>query len=162
MEKRISYTEFQSVRSVAKACDPIIRKRDTIKRNIEKLVEEYKMLDSQIQTLEAGIKNIIGFRAEELVKKVMEPTGAVGKDGKPVKNTKYVPTSIVSYDETTKQYVITTPDEPSFQPTEGNGTEAADDAPSADGQEGDASLPTTEEGPGSDFDIDAQEQETVF
>ena len=159
MEKRISYTEFQSVRSVAKACDPIIRKRDTIKRNIEKLVEEYKMLDSQIkmldsqiQTLEAGIKNIIGFRAEELVKKVMEPTGAVGKDGKPVKNTKYVPTSIVSYDEATKQYVITTPDESSVQ---------AEETAPADNQE-EIEAPTTEDGPGSDFDKDVEEQETVF
>lgn len=152
MEKRISYTEFQSVRSVAKACDPIIRKRDAVKRNIEKLVEEYKMLDTQIQTLEAGIKNIIGFRAEELVKKVMEPTGAVGKDGKPVKNTKYVPTSIVSYDEATKQYVITTPDEPSVQTEE--------TAP-ADNQE-EIEAPTTEDGPGSDFDKDVEEQETVF
>lgn len=152
MEKRISYTEFQSVRSVAKACDPIIRKRDTIKRNIEKLVEEYKMLDSQIQTLEAGIKNIIGFRAEELVKKVMEPTGAIGKDGKPVKNTKYVPTSIVSYDEAAKQYVITIPDGPSSQ---------IEEAAPADNQE-EIEAPTTEDGPGSDFDTDVEEQETVF
>lgn len=152
MEKRISYTEFQSVRSVAKACDPIIRKRDAVKRNIEKLVEEYKMLDSQIQALEAGIKNIIGFRAEELVKKVMEPTGAVGKDGKPVKNTKYVPTSIVSYDEAAKQYVITIPDESSSQTGE---TAPADDQENIE-------APTTEDGPGSDFDTDVEEQETVF
>ena len=111
MEKRISYTEFQSVKSVAKACDPLIRKREAVKRNIEKMAGEYKMLDAQIQTLEAGIKNILGFRAEELVKKVIEPTGAVDKDGKPVKQTKYVPTDIVTYDETAKQYVITVPDE---------------------------------------------------
>lgn len=111
MEKRISYTEFQSVKSVAKACDPLIRKREAVKRNIEKMAGEYKMLDAQIQTLEAGIKNIIGFRAEELVKKVIEPTGAVDKDGKPVKQTKYVPTDIVTYDETAKQYVITVSDE---------------------------------------------------
>ena len=111
MEKRISYTEFQSVKSVAKACDPLIRKRDAVKRNVEKLAEEFKMLDAQIQTLEAGIKNIIGFRAEELVKKVIEPTGAVDKEGKPVKQTKYVPTDIVTYDEAAKQYVITVPDE---------------------------------------------------
>ena len=111
MEKRISYTEFQSVKSVAKACDPLIRKREAVKRNIEKMAGEYKMLDAQIQTLEAGIKNILGFRAEELVKKVIEPTGAVDKDGKPVKQTKYVPTDIVTYDETAKQYVITVSDE---------------------------------------------------
>lgn len=109
MEKRISYSQFQSVKRVAQACDPLIVKKSKLKEKIEKLAAEYKDYDMQIASLEAGIKNVVGFRVEELVKKVIEP--GVDQNGQPKKTTKYLPTDIVSYDENTKQYVITTPDE---------------------------------------------------
>ena len=109
MEKRISYSQFQSVKRVAQACDPLIVKKSKLKEKIEKLAAEYKDYDMQIASLEAGIKSVVGFRVEELVKKVIEP--GVDQNGQPKKTTKYLPTDIVSYDENTKQYVITTPDE---------------------------------------------------
>lgn len=109
MEKRISYSEFQSVKSVAKSCDPMITKRNKLKAKIEELAKEYKSCDDYISTLEAGVVKIIGFRVEELVKKVIEP--GVDNNGQPKKTTKYLPTDIVSYDEKHKQYVITIPDE---------------------------------------------------
>ena len=111
MEKRISYTQFQSVKAVAKACDPIIRKREAIKAKIEELAEEYKGYNTQIEALEAGIMTVIGFHVYDLVKKTIEPTGATDKEGKPIKVTKYLPTDIVAYDEQTKQYVISVPDD---------------------------------------------------
>lgn len=107
MEKRISYSEFQSVKSVAKSCDPMITKRNKLKAKIEELAKEYKSCDDYISTLEAGVVKIIGFRVEELVKKVIEP--GVDNNGQPKKTTKYLPTDIVSYDEKHKQYVITIP-----------------------------------------------------
>ena len=56
------------------------------------------------------MKNI-GFHVTDLVKKVIEPTGKTdAKTGKPIKVTKYLPTEIVSYDEATKEYVITVPE----------------------------------------------------
>ena len=111
MEKRISYRDFQSVKSVAKAIDPKMRERETLRKKIEVLAADYKACNEQISLLEAGIVKTLGFHVEELVKKVVEPTGATDpKTGKPVKTTKYLPTDIVSYDETKKQYVITLPD----------------------------------------------------
>jgi hypothetical protein len=111
MEKRISYMEFQQVRSVAKACDPAIRQRDRIKAKIEQLVAEYKKEEEKIAMLEAGIKQVIGFSVEQLVKKVIEPTGKTDpKTGKALTVTKYLPTENVSYDEETKEYIITLPD----------------------------------------------------
>jgi len=70
----------------------------------------------------------------DLVKKVIEPTGKTDpKTGKPIKVTKYLPTDIVSYDEATKEYVITVP------------------------EEGETVVPpTTEDTAGSDFDKDAE------
>lgn len=108
MEKRISYSQFQSVKCVAKACDPLISKRNKLKEKIEKLVVDYKDCDTQISSLEAGIVQVMGFHVDELVKKVIE--SGVDVNGQPKKTTKYLPTDIVSYDETHKQYVITTPD----------------------------------------------------
>lgn len=109
MEKRISYSQFQSVKRVAQACDPLIVKKSKLKEKIEKLAAEYKDYDMQIASLEAGIKNVVGFRVEELVKKVIEP--GVDQNGQPKKTTKYLPTDIVSYDEEKKQFVISVPDE---------------------------------------------------
>lgn len=108
MEKRISYDQFQSVKRVAQACNPLAVKRDKIRAKIEALAAEYKDYDTQISSLEAGIKQVVGFRVEELVKKVIEP--GVDVNGQPKKTTKWLPTSIVSYDEKHKQYVISLSD----------------------------------------------------
>lgn len=109
MEKRISFDEFQSVKRVAQACNPLKVKRDKVMDKINALQAEYKSYDTQISALEAGIKSIIGFRTEELVKKVIE--SSLDKNGKETKTTKYVPTDIVTYDKDHKQYVISIPDE---------------------------------------------------
>lgn len=109
MQKRISYTQFQSVRAVAKAIDPIIRERNKLEAKLRSLISEYKDKKLQIEALEAGIVNVIGFHVEDLVKKVIEP--GVDSKGNPTKTTKYLPTDIVTYDEATKQYVITIPDD---------------------------------------------------
>lgn len=141
MEKRISYSQFQSVKCVAKACDPQISKRNSLKEKIEKLAQEYKDCVTQIDSLQAGIVAVLGVPVDALVKKVIEP--GLDANGKPKKTTKYLPTDIVSYDEKHKQYVITLPDpEPEAIPSteseeaaptdEENNMEAADEEPGAD------------------------------
>ena len=132
MEKRIGFFEFQQVKSVAKACDPSIRQRDRIKAQIEKLAAEYKKGQSKIDMLEAGIKKIIGFSVEELVKKVIEP------DAKGNKVTKYLPTDKVRYDEEAKQYVISVPDsdEGGADIREGEPASAEEPRPEASESEG--------------------------
>lgn len=109
MEKRISFDQFQSVKRVAQACNPLMVKREKIKVKIEALNKEYNDYDTQIASLEAGIKQVVGFRVEELVKKVIEP--GVDANGQPKKTTKYLPTDIVSYDETKKQFIVSIPDD---------------------------------------------------
>ena len=108
MEKRISFDQFQSVKRVAQACNPLMVKREKIKAKIEALAKVYKNYDTQIAYLEAGIKQVVGFRVEELVKKVIEP--GVDANGQPKKTTKYLPTDIVSYDENKKQFIVSIPD----------------------------------------------------
>lgn len=110
MEKRISYSQFQSVKCVAKACDPLISKRSKLKEKLDKLAKEYEDCNTQIQSLEAGIVSVIGFPVDKLVKKVIEP--GIDVNGMPKKTTKYLPTNIVSYDEKHKQYIISVDDTP--------------------------------------------------
>lgn len=137
MEKRISYSQFQQVKSAAKMMDPNMRKIEALKKKIMPLIEEMKTLKSLNDSLEEGIVRVIGVPVYQLVKKVIEPTGAIGKDGKPIKVTKYLPTDAVSYDEQKKQYVIQIAnDEEAVVP------------------------PTTENVAGSDFDKDTEALET--
>lgn len=142
MEKRISFFEYQSVRAVAKAIDPIDKQKNKIQAQIDALDAEYQTKVDQavakvkaamdekkaklendlkskiahIDALEAGIVKIIGFRVKDLVKKVQEPTGKTDSNGRALKETKFVPTSIVSYDEKTKEFVISTPNNPDEAP----------------------------------------------
>ena len=122
MEKRIPYSVFQSVKRVAQACDPLITKRNGKLQKIQQLQQEYDELDDQVKNLEAGIKSMTGLRVEQMVKKVIEPTGEIDqKTGKPIKKTKYVTTDIVSYDQDKKQYVISLPDAETLRvPAESN------------------------------------------
>lgn len=132
MEKRISYSDFLAVKRTAQLVNPTIQKRDAVKKKIETLAQEYNNYDAIVKSYETGIKQMTGLRVEELVKKVIEPavnedgTPKIGKDGKPVKTTKYLPTSIVSYDKGHKQYVITVPDEPDDKVPAEQASEAPD------------------------------------
>ena len=137
MEKRISYQQFQQVKSAAKMINPLQCKLQPIEEKIKALAEEYKGYQTQIAALEEGIVKVVGFHVADLVKKVMVPTGAVDKNGNALKTAKYLPTDIVTYDEVKKQYVITAPDE----------------------EDGTIVPPTTEDGPGTDFDEDKEQVE---
>jgi len=133
MEKRISFFQFQSIKNVAKAIDPKLRekvalqkkaivlkaelddKKARLQREIDKktgaLKAEFDACQQQIDLLEAGIVQTLGFHVADAVKKVIEPTGKTDpKTGKPITVTKYLPTDAVRYDEQAKEYVITFPD----------------------------------------------------
>lgn len=116
MEKRISYDQFMAVKRVAQAVNPLITKRNKAKEAMDKAQADYDSFNAQVEGLQSGIKQYVGFDVEQLVKKVIEPavnedgTLKTDKNGKTLKVTKYVPTDIVSYDKENRQYVITVPD----------------------------------------------------
>lgn len=136
MEKRISFFEFQSARNIAKVCAPLMAKRVKAEGKVKKAQEEVLSWDKQIQALEKGIQELTGFRVEQLIKRVEESSI---KDDKEVKTVKYLPSDLVTFDESTRQYVIHIPDE------EGTNVEEP------------IVPPTTEDGPGSDFDEDVKD-----
>lgn len=133
MEKRISFFQFQSVRNVAKAIDPKLKERvalqkkavllkqeldakraklqEEIDRKTSALKAEFDACEQQINLLEAGIVQTLGFHVSDVVKKVIEPTGKTDpKTGKALTVTKYVETDNVHYDKEKKEYVITISD----------------------------------------------------
>ena len=133
MEKRISFFQFQSVKNVAKAIDPKLKEKvalqkkaialkaeldakrkrlqEEINEKTAKMKAEFDACQQQIDLLEAGIVQTLGFHVADVVKKVIEPTGKTdAKTGKPITVTKYLPTDIVKYDDQAKEYVITLPD----------------------------------------------------
>ncbi len=154
MEKRISFDQFQSVKRVAQACNPLMVKREKIKAKIEALNKEYNDYDTQIASLEAGIKQVVGFRVEELVKKVIEP--GVDANGQPKKTTKYLPTNIVSYDETKKQFIVSIPDD---NPEEEPKSFSESEETTSSSEENNIETPTEE--PGTDTGAENEGTQTV-
>lgn len=130
MEKRISYDQFMAVKRVAQAVNPLITKRNKAKEAMDKAQADYDSFNAQVEGLQSGIKQYVGFDVEQLVKKVIESavnedgTPKTDKNGKTLKVTKYVPTDIVSYDKENRQYVITIPDEEESKEEVGNTEDA--------------------------------------
>lgn len=109
MEKRISVNEFRSAVRVAQACNPLIIKRDSFLKKIEKLKEEYETYDAQVKALESGIVSLLGISVEDMVKKEVVVTGT-DSNGKVTKATKYLPTDNVTFDAEKKQYIVSIPE----------------------------------------------------
>lgn len=153
MEKRISFFEFQSVKSVAKAIEPKKKEQQKIMSQIEKLADAYKKCQADIEAYEAGIVNVIGFHVDTLVQKSIETRA--GKNGEEVKVTKYVPTEYVIYDDVTKEYVINIPDEGENAPVETTNSE----------EKVEVEMPEASNGfdeDGVPFDAPSEKEEEIF
>ena len=154
MEKRISFFEFQSVKNVAKAVEPLRTKQNVIMGQIEKLADEYKKCQADIDAYQAGIVNIIGFSVDTLVKKVVETKE---KDGKETKYTKYVPTEYVTYDAVAKQYIINVPDE-----TKAECPECVGDMPAGEDESPEPSFPADSDDEESSTDDNQLEEDDAL
>lgn len=89
--KKFSKFEIATIKRTAQNVNPMVSRKAKIKEQINALQAEYEQLDTMQEQYEASIKTMTGgYRAEDLVEKVIETTGAVDKNGKPVKTTKFV------------------------------------------------------------------------
>ena len=111
MEKRISTRDLAAIKRTAMNVAPIVAKRNKAKRMIEKCTEEYNHYENTILKYESGIITQTGLRTEQVVTKVTESTGKVDKNGKEMKQTKYVINPNVHFDSETSEYVVTIEDE---------------------------------------------------
>ena len=111
MEKRISTRDLAAIKRTAMNVAPIMAKRNKAKEMIEKYTEEYNQHEKTILNYESGIIAQTGLRTEQVVTKVVEPTGKTDKNGKEVKQTKYIINPNVRFDAETSEYVVTVRDE---------------------------------------------------
>ena len=111
MEKRISTRDLAAIKRTAMNVAPIMAKRNKAKEMIEKYTEEYNQHEKTILNYESGIIAQTGLRTEQVVTKVTEPTGKLDKNGKEVKQTKYIINPNVHFDTETSEYVVTVKDE---------------------------------------------------
>lgn len=89
--KKISKWELAAIKRAAQNVNPMVTKKNKIKAKIAELKEEYDSLCAIQEQYEAPVKAITGgYTTEDIYDKVIEDTGKVDKDGKPIKVTKYV------------------------------------------------------------------------
>lgn len=90
--KVLTVRQFASIKRIAQNVNPLVVKKNKIAAKIDELNAEYNALTEEIEGHELGVKALTGgLTSEDLVVKKVEDTGKVGKDGKPVKVTKYEP-----------------------------------------------------------------------
>ena len=111
MEKRISTRELAAVKRTAMNVAPIVAKKNKAKAMIQKWTDEYNTQEAALAGYESGLMAQLGLRTEQVVTKVVEPTGKLDKNGKEIKQTKYVLTDNVRYDSDKNEYIVTIKDE---------------------------------------------------
>ena len=89
--KKFSKFEIATIKRTAQNVNPMVSRKAKIKEQINALQAEYEQLDTMQEQYEASIKTMTGgYSSEDLVEKIIETTGVVDKNGKPVKTTKFV------------------------------------------------------------------------
>ena len=120
--KKFSKFEIATIKRTAQNVNPMVSRKAKIKEQINALQAEYEQLDTMQEQYEASIKIMTGgYSSEDLVEKVIETTGVVDKNGKPVKVTKYV----LKYPETV--IPVATEENETTTATEVDDTEKAPD-----------------------------------
>lgn len=88
--KEFSKFEITSIKRVAQNVSSMVIKKNKIKAQIDKLQEEYDQLVAMQEQYEAPIRTMTGgYSSEDLFERVVEDTGKVDKEGRPIKQTKY-------------------------------------------------------------------------
>lgn len=110
--KKFTKFEIATIKRTAMNVNPMVTKRAKIAEKITELSEEYDKLTKMQEQYEASIRTMTGgYGTEDLISKVIEDTGKLDKDGKPIKVTKYVwkyPETIVPPIEVSVEETVST------------------------------------------------------
>lgn len=88
--KEFSKFEIATIKRTAQSVASMVIKKNKIKAQLDELQAEYDQLVTMQEQYEAPIKTMTGgYTTEDLVERVVENTGKVDKEGRPVKQTKY-------------------------------------------------------------------------
>lgn len=90
MEKKFKSFEIAALKTTAKAVNTLVTKKNKLIKQLNKIQKDIEENQTFIDKWEFPIKDTFGYSTEELVDKVVEDTGKVDKDNRPIKVTKYV------------------------------------------------------------------------
>lgn len=111
MNKTLTVRQFAAIKRIAQNVNPLVIKKNKILNKINELNAEFNSLSEEIEGHEMGVKALTGgFTSEDLIEKKVENTGKIDKDGKPVKVTKYEPSSMVTFNAESNTYEINIPE----------------------------------------------------
>ena len=89
--KELSKFEIAAIKRTAQNVNAMVTKKTKLKEKIDALQAEYDKIEEAQEQFEAPIRKMTGgYGTEDLIVKVIEDTGKLDKDGKPVKLAKYV------------------------------------------------------------------------
>lgn len=105
--KTISIRQLATIKRVAQNVSSLVIRKNKLTEQIKELSKECDNLINEIEGHEVGVKMLTGHTSEELITRVVEDTGKMDRNGKPIKITKYEPKSnIVVFNEEKKVYEI--------------------------------------------------------
>ena len=119
----LSTRKWATIKKTAQIVQPNVAKKQRLEAQIADLQNQLAEANASIAEWDGAIVRMTGYSREQLIKRVVEPSGKTDANGKPLTITKWVPTELVSFNEETNTYVI------ADIPTDG-GSEAA--APAGD------------------------------
>ena len=89
--KELSKFEIAAIKRTAQNVNAMVTKKTKLKEKIDALQAEYDKIEGAQEQFEVPIRKMTGgYGTEDLIVKVIEDTGKLDKDGKPVKLAKYV------------------------------------------------------------------------
>ena len=114
----LSTRKWATIKKTAQIVQPNVAKKQRLEAQIADLQNQLAEANASIAEWDGAIVRMTGYSSEQLIKRVVEPSGKTDANGKPLTITKWVPTELVSFNEETNTYVI------ADIPTDG-GSEAA-------------------------------------
>lgn len=119
----LSTRKWATIKKTAQIVQPNVAKKQRLEAQIADLQNQLAEANAAIAEWDGAIVRMTGYSSEQLIKRVVEPSGKVDANGKPLTTTKWVPTELVSFNAETNTYVIAdmsvTPDTPAdVEPSE--------------------------------------------
>lgn len=119
----LSTRKWATIKKTAQIVQPNVAKKQRLEAQIADLQNQLAEANAAIAEWDGAIVRMTGYSSEQLIKRVVEPSGKVDANGKPLTTTKWIPTELVSFNAENNTYVIAdmpvTPDTPAdVEPSE--------------------------------------------
>lgn len=102
----LSTRKWATIKKTAQIVQPNVAKKQRLEAQIANLQNQLAEANAAIAEWDGAIVRMTGYSSEQLIKRVVEPSGKTDANGKPLTITKWVPTELVSFNEETNTYVI--------------------------------------------------------